>query len=195
METKRVAIVLCVVVLLAALVTAQRAIPRPAELYGSDALLDGYCDEAQYFIDAFTLPSERLTVEGSASDVTHSLATTNETGELLRNCMNLELNFDGLCCLRSYIRSYVRLLARDDFTTLGAGAACGATMHSFVQLILASIAIIIGYRGSCFSCSLFVSLYSIDCIVQFRSICVLYGELALRFYLWLFAKNSGFSIS
>ena len=82
METKRVAIVLCVVVLLAALVSGERAIPRPAE-YGSDALLDGYCDEAQYFIDAFTLPSERLTVEGSASDVTRSLATTNETGKLV----------------------------------------------------------------------------------------------------------------
>ena len=32
----------------------------------------------------FTLPSERLTVEGAASDVTRSLATTNETGELLQ---------------------------------------------------------------------------------------------------------------
>ena len=69
------------VILLAALVSGERAIPRPAEFYGSDALLDGYCDEAQYFTDVFTLPSERLTLEGSASDVTHSLATTNETGE------------------------------------------------------------------------------------------------------------------
>ena len=72
------------VILLAALVTAERAIPRPAEFYGSDALLDGYCDEAQYFTDVYTLPSERLTVEGSASDVTSSLATTNETGILLQ---------------------------------------------------------------------------------------------------------------
>ena len=72
------------VILLAALVSGGRAIPRPAEFYGSDALLDGYCDEAQYFTDVFTLPSERLMVEGSASDVTRSLAATNETGELLQ---------------------------------------------------------------------------------------------------------------
>ena len=39
-------------------------IPRPDSFYGSEALLDGYCDDAQHFIDAFTLPSvERLTVE------------------------------------------------------------------------------------------------------------------------------------
>ena len=69
------------VTLVAALVSGERAIPRPAEFYGSDALLDGYCDEAQYFTDVFTVPSERLTVEGSASDVTRSLATTNETGK------------------------------------------------------------------------------------------------------------------
>ena len=72
------------VILLAALVTAERAIPRPADFYGSDSLLNGYCDDAQYFIDTFTLPSERLTVEGSPSDVTRSLATTNETGEVLQ---------------------------------------------------------------------------------------------------------------
>ena len=72
------------VILLAALVSGERAIPRPTEFYGSDALLDGYCDEAQYFTDVFTLPSERLMVEGSASDVTRSLAATNETGELLQ---------------------------------------------------------------------------------------------------------------
>ena len=56
------------------------AILRPDDFYGSEALLDGYCDEAQYFIDAFTLPSERLTVKGYVSDVTHAMATANTTG-------------------------------------------------------------------------------------------------------------------
>ena len=80
------------VTLVAALVSGERAIPRPAEFYGSDALLDGYCDEAQYFIDVFTLPSERLTVEGSASDVTRNLSTTNETGEYqINNCIRPHL--------------------------------------------------------------------------------------------------------
>ena len=57
-------------------------IARPQNFYGSDALLDGYCDGAQDFIDAFTLPSERLTVKGSVSDVTHTMATVNTTGKL-----------------------------------------------------------------------------------------------------------------
>ena len=60
---------------------AKAKIARPENFYGSEALLDGYCDEAQYFIDAFTLSSEqRLTVEGSADDVTRQLATVNTTG-------------------------------------------------------------------------------------------------------------------
>ena len=54
---------------------------RPENFYGSEALLDGYCDEAQDFIDAFTLSSERLTVVGSVSDVTHAMATVNTTGK------------------------------------------------------------------------------------------------------------------
>ena len=54
---------------------------KPKDFYGSEALLDGYCDEAQYFIDAFTLSSEqRLTVEGSADYVMRQLATVNTTG-------------------------------------------------------------------------------------------------------------------
>ena len=67
--------------LLSALVAGDGAIPRPENFYGSEALLDGYCDDAQYFIDAFTLPSERLTVKGSASDVTRTLNATNQTGK------------------------------------------------------------------------------------------------------------------
>ena len=56
-------------------------IPRPENFYGSEALLDGYCDEAQYFIDSFTLSSEqRVTVKGSADDVIRQLATVNTTG-------------------------------------------------------------------------------------------------------------------
>ena len=35
-------------------------IAQPGHFYGSGALLDGYCHEAQHFIDVFTLPSERL---------------------------------------------------------------------------------------------------------------------------------------
>ena len=58
-----------------------RRIARPDNFYGSDALLDGYCDDAQYFIDAFTLSSERLTVAGNASDVTHGLYAANHTGK------------------------------------------------------------------------------------------------------------------
>ena len=57
------------------------AILRPDDFYGSEALLDGYCDDAQYFIDAFTLSSERLKVEGSANDVTRTLNATNRTGK------------------------------------------------------------------------------------------------------------------
>ena len=106
-ETKRVAIP-CII-LLAALVSGERAIPRPAEFYGSDALLDGYCDEAQYFINTFTLPSERLTVEGSATDVTHSLAITNETGESTIN-MKFHLSFDGMCCLGNEYICFDKLL-------------------------------------------------------------------------------------
>ena len=65
------------------LVSGDGAIPRPENFYGSEALLDGYCDEAQYFVDVFTLPSERLTVEGTVRDVEHKLAacTTRETGQ------------------------------------------------------------------------------------------------------------------
>ena len=51
--------------------------------HGSETLLDRHCDEADYFIDAFTLssePSVRLTVEGSATDVTDALARANSTG-------------------------------------------------------------------------------------------------------------------
>ena len=70
---------LCVIVHGLRLVHAN--IERPKNFYGSEALLHGYCDEAQYFIDAFTLSSEqRLTVEGSAEDVMRQLATINTTG-------------------------------------------------------------------------------------------------------------------
>ena len=61
---------------------ASGGLARPENFYGSEALLDGYCDEAQHFIDAFTLPSERLTVVGSVSDVTHTMATVNTTGKI-----------------------------------------------------------------------------------------------------------------
>ena len=63
-------------------VAIQAKIPRPENFYGSEALLDGYCDEAQNLTDAFTLSSEqRVTVEGSADDVTRQLATINTTGQ------------------------------------------------------------------------------------------------------------------
>ena len=63
------------------LLSINSKITRPENFYGSEALLDGYCDEAQYFIDAFTLSSEqRLTVEGSADDVTRQLTALNTTG-------------------------------------------------------------------------------------------------------------------
>ena len=49
--------------------------------FGSGALFDKYCDEAQHFINVFTLSSERLEVNGSASDITRALnVTTNKTG-------------------------------------------------------------------------------------------------------------------
>ena len=70
--------VLCVVI---RLLPIHSRFTRPEDFYGSEALLDGYCDEAQTFIDAFTLSSEqRLTVEGSADDVMRQLATVNTTG-------------------------------------------------------------------------------------------------------------------
>ena len=59
----------------------QAKIRQYEDFYGSEALLDGYCDEAECFIDAFTLTSEqRVTVEGPAIDVTRQLATINLTG-------------------------------------------------------------------------------------------------------------------
>ena len=54
---------------------------RPENFYGSEALLDGYCDNAQYFVDAFTFPNQRrLTVHGSASNITHALRDVSNTG-------------------------------------------------------------------------------------------------------------------
>ena len=69
--------------LLVTLVAVDGAIPRPENFYGSETLLDGYCDEAQYLVDVFTMPSERLTVEGTARDIKYKLATctTRETGQ------------------------------------------------------------------------------------------------------------------
>ena len=55
-------------------------IARPKNFYGSEALLDGYCDDAQYFIDAFTMSGDRLTVKGNVSDVTQELYASNHTG-------------------------------------------------------------------------------------------------------------------
>ena len=65
------------------IISISARIAQPDNFYGSDALLDGYCDEAQHFIDVFTLTSdsERLTVEGTASDVTRSLYEINQTGK------------------------------------------------------------------------------------------------------------------
>ena len=74
-------VLLCSVILHLSLIHAK--FTRPENFYGSEALLDGYCDEAQYFTDVFTLPSERLKVEGTVRDVEHKLAacTTRETGQ------------------------------------------------------------------------------------------------------------------
>ena len=55
-------------------------IPRPEFFYGSETLLNGYCDEAQYFVNVFALSDEIFTVKGLASDVTRELDATNETG-------------------------------------------------------------------------------------------------------------------
>ena len=71
-----------VLVLFASLMRSSNGgLARPENFYGSEALLDGYCDEAQDFIDAFTLPSERLTVKGSVSDVTNMMTFVNTTGK------------------------------------------------------------------------------------------------------------------
>ena len=74
--------ILILVVLTSFISLANGSIARPENFYGSEALLDGYCDDAQDFIDAFTLPSERLTVVGSVSDVTHAMTTVNTTGKI-----------------------------------------------------------------------------------------------------------------
>ena len=52
--------------------TADAVLRVNVSFFGSPALLDGYCDEAEHFIDVFTLSSE-LTVEGASSDVTRAL--------------------------------------------------------------------------------------------------------------------------
>ena len=70
-------------VVLIALAAGNHVITRPKQFYGSDALLDGYCDDAQYFIDVFTLPTDPLTVEGLPSEVNYTLATISNTGKLV----------------------------------------------------------------------------------------------------------------
>ena len=71
--------VLCAIILVPLIHTK---FTKPEDFYGSEALLDGYCDEAQNFIDAFTLSSEqRLTVEGSADDVMRQLSMVNTSGQ------------------------------------------------------------------------------------------------------------------
>ena len=96
-----------------AFVTGDRAIPRPQNFYGSEALLDGYCDEAEHFIDVFTLPSERLTVEGSASDVTRALMATTDTGKqdsIITVVVKVERNVMPClkqCALRSAVSPFL----------------------------------------------------------------------------------------
>ena len=70
-------------VVLAAITVENHVIPRPEQFYGSEALLDGYCDDAEYFIDVFTLPTHPLTIEGLPSEVNHTLSTINNTGKLV----------------------------------------------------------------------------------------------------------------
>ena len=70
---------LCILFSAFLLLVTGAEIPRPQNFYGSEALLDGYCDEAHYFIDAFTLATDRLTVEGLADDVTQKLNTIVDT--------------------------------------------------------------------------------------------------------------------
>ena len=70
-------------VLLCTIINVQQIhlkLTKPENFFGSEALMDGYCDEAQTFIDAFTLSSGRITVEGSADDVMRQLAAVNTTG-------------------------------------------------------------------------------------------------------------------
>ena len=74
--------VLILVLLTSLISSVNGGLARPENVYGSEALLDGYCDEAQDFIDAFTLPGGRLTLKGSVSDVTHAMATFDTTGKI-----------------------------------------------------------------------------------------------------------------
>ena len=48
--------------------------------FGSAALLDGYCDESQYFIDTFTVARDALTIECNASEVAQALTNVSNTG-------------------------------------------------------------------------------------------------------------------
>ena len=69
--------------------TADAVLRVNGSFFGSPALLDGYCDEAEHFIDVFTLSSERLTVEGSSSDVTRALVSAHNTGTHWYTIMSL----------------------------------------------------------------------------------------------------------
>ena len=73
----------CICILIVLLYFAAKVTTKQGQsFFGSGALFDKYCDEAEHFINAFTLSSERLEVNGSASDITHALnVTTNKTGK------------------------------------------------------------------------------------------------------------------
>ena len=63
-----------------AITSSNAELIEAGSFHGSDALLDGYCDDKQTFIRAFTLPHKRLTVTGSVDDITRNLSVVNHTG-------------------------------------------------------------------------------------------------------------------
>lgn len=60
--------------------TDSYSLPRPSSFVGSERLLDGYLDDAQHFIDVFTLPKQHVMLQGSASDVSTALRDLDTTG-------------------------------------------------------------------------------------------------------------------
>ena len=57
------------------------------DFYGSPLVLDGYCENREQYLSAFTLPINIAHVEGSPDDIHNKLMELNSTGNgLYLNC-------------------------------------------------------------------------------------------------------------
>ena len=61
----------CVIFILLASKSSARLV-RPENFFGSDSLLEGYFDEAQHYVDVFTLRPE-VTIEATPDEIPKAL--------------------------------------------------------------------------------------------------------------------------